>query len=68
MNIMNLSRKVIAVFEEFKVVFVPYSPVPYQVWDESRENPLHPIQCFYDKERALDFAYDMAYTPYNLNN
>lgn len=68
MNPLNLKSKVIAVFEEFEVEYVPYSPVPYKVWDKSIENPLRPVETFYDEERAVDFAYDMAYRPHNMNN
>ena len=42
--------------EHYRVEEHPIAPKPYWVIDKTVVNPLHAEECFYDVERAIDFA------------
>ena len=48
--------KVIYENDRYIVKEHPVAPMPYWIIDKTVVNPLHPVDCFYDKERAIECA------------
>ena len=48
--------KIIFENERYAVEVHPLAPLPFWVIDKNIVNPLHPVDCYYDEERAIEFA------------
>ena len=48
--------KVIYENDRYIVEVHPVAPMPYWIIDKTVVNPLHPVDCFYDDERAVEWA------------
>lgn len=42
--------------KHYQVEEHPLAPKPYWVMDKTVINPIHAEECFYDVERAIDYA------------
>lgn len=48
--------KVIYENDRYIVEEHPVAPLPYWIIDKTVVNPLHPVDTFYDAERAIEWA------------
>lgn len=50
--------KVTKIFENERYIVEahPLAPKPFWVIDKTEINPLHPVMCYYDEERAIAYA------------